>query len=329
MSSVAIWSSPKVPGAKLTCPIEVHFNIWRLRNKRLRRIEQFLDIGLMIENSSNMDSLNLYLPFAVKERIRDLGKSLETTSAIQAVFNEPWCAVVDPGKSTIQVMDFDKKDIFQIYKLNDKDIEVTSVYGGSLLRLLVPDTLQTKTYFRFRICVPDLWPITKEDKPSNSWLESAFFVSEIVDFHLNEKRNLSEELLRAMHEGCAVSFTKTHLFLMRYNNYDHIFSHPFPVDTRTLEQTVWTEYISADYAGERILAYHWRQKIERKASVNSVAVSKASESSPEGFSSFNVFAKFRFQKANKSTILIFLVGILAISIIGGLIANCIYNTFWG
>lgn len=329
MSSIAIWFSPREPSAKLPCSIEAHFNLWRLRNKRLRRTEQFLDIGLMVEEPNNVNSFNLYVPFVIKERIRDLGKNLENTSIVQAVFNEPWCAVVYPGISTIKVMDFDKKDVFQIYKLNDKDLEVRPAYSGSVLRLLLPDSLQAKTYFRFRIYMPDLWPITKEDKPSNSWLESAFFVTEIIDFHINEKRNLSEELLRAMHDEGAVSFTKTHLFLMRYNNYDHIFSHPFPVDARTLERTIWTDYIGADYACERILAYHWRQKYERKANANDALASKSSDLGSQGFSSFNVFTKFRFQKANIATILIFLTGLLGIGIISGLIANWLYNRFWG
>jgi len=145
----------------------------------------------MVEESNNVNSFNLYVPFVVKERIRDLGKTLETTSAVQAVFNEPWCAVVYPGISTIRVMDFDKKDVFQIYKLNDKDLEVRSAYSGSVLRLLVPDGLQAKTYFRFRIYMPDLWPITKEDKPPNSWLESAFFVTEIIDLKAVEMSQIN------------------------------------------------------------------------------------------------------------------------------------------
>jgi len=328
MSSIAIWFSPRASGPKRPYLIEAHFNLWRLRNKRLRKIEQFLDIGLMVEDSNDINSFNLFVPFVVKERIRDLGKSLETTSAIQAVFNEPWCAVAYPGISTIQVMDFDKKDIFQVYKLNEKDLEVRQAYGGSVLKLQVPDSLQTKTYFRFRIYMPDLWPITKEEKPSNSWLESAFFVTEIIDFHVNEKRNLSEELLRAMHDEGTVSFTKTHLFLMRYNNYDHIFSHPFPVDARTLEQTIWTDYIGTDYACDQILAYHWRHKYEGKVNANDALVSKPGDLGSQGFNSFNVFTKFRFQKANVTTILIFLAGLLVIGIIGGSIANWLYNS-WG
>jgi hypothetical protein len=283
----------------------------------------------MVEESSNVNSFNIYVPFVVKEKIGDLGKSLETTSAIQAVFNEPWCAVVFPGISIIKVMDFDKKDIFQIYKLSAKNLEFKPAYGGSVLRLILPDNLQAKTYFRFRIYIPDLWPITKEEKPSNSWLESAFFVTEIIDFHVNEKRNLSEELLRAMHDEGEVNFKKIHLFLMRYNNYDHIFSHPFPVDARTLERTIWTDYVGEDYACEQILAYHWRQKYEGKANANDALPSKSSDLGSHGFSSFNVFTKFRFQKANKTTILIFLAGLLGIGIISGLIANWLYNRFCG
>jgi hypothetical protein len=282
----------------------------------------------MVEEPGNVSSFNLYVPFIVREKIKDLGKNLETTSAVQAVFNEPWCAVVYPGISTIKVMDFDKKDVFQIYKLNDKDLEAMPAYGGSVLKLLVPDSLQIKTYFRFRICMPDFWPITKEDKPSNSWLESAFFVTEIVDFHVNEKRNLSEDLLRVMHDGGEVSFTKTHLFLMRYSNYDHIFSHPVPVDARTLERTIWTDYIGIDYACEQILAYHWRQRYDRRINANNVLTSKSSDLGSQGFSSFNVFTKFRFQKANVATIFIFLAGLLGIGIIGGLVANLLYNRFW-
>ena len=319
MSCIAVWFSLRSPEDKSALStMEVHFNFWRPRNRKFRQIKQCMDIGLMVEETINIASIYVYLPFVVTEKIEDLGAKLESTSSLQAVFNEPWRSLADPGITTIDVVDFEKAKLFQIYRISEEDIKIQTAYDGSMLQLVLPDGIHNKTYFRFRIYANTLSPIIKEDKPSNSWLESAFFVTETVDFHLNEKRNLPEDLLRTLHTAGEVVFTKTHLFLMRPDNFDHTFSYPSPVDSRTLEPKIWIDYLGPQYSSERIIAYHWKQKI------NDTAVFDKNIDHM-GFKSFNVFTKFRYQSASITTIIIFISILLAISFAGSLVAAWLFK----
>jgi hypothetical protein len=55
----------------------------------------------MVSEPQNIASLFVHVPFAVSEKIQDLGRKLENTSTLQAVFNEPWRSLVDPEINTI------------------------------------------------------------------------------------------------------------------------------------------------------------------------------------------------------------------------------------
>lgn len=271
----------------------------------------------MIKDPRNIASLFIYLPFIISQNVVDLGRKLEKTNTLQAVFNEPWRSLVDPEVNTIDVVDFEKEKLFQIYRIRQDDCKIELAYGGSILQLSFPDYLKTSTYFRFRIYADNFSPITNEDKPTNSWLESAFYVTETIDLHVNEKRNLPEELLQTVHTEGEIGFTKIHLFLMRYNNFDNVFSYPIPIDSRSLESMAWSDYLGSEYLSERIIAYHWKLKSEATASDGSVL--------QRVFKSYNVFTKFRYQKANLITIIIFIIILIAISIAGGLIASFLFK----
>lgn len=318
MSCIAIWFHQRNKNAESALSsAEAHFNLWRLRNSKSHKTEPFIDIGLMINEPQNIASLLVYVPFAVSEKIQDLGRKLGNTSTLQAVFNEPWRSLVDPELNTIDVVDFEKKKLFQIYRIREDDCIIEPAYDGSILRLDIPDDIRTKTYLRFRIHANNFSPVMKEDKPTNSWLESAFYVTETIDLHVNEKRNLPEELLKTVHAEGEIGFTKTHLFLMRYDNFDHVFSYPAPIDSRTLEPMLWMDYLGPEYISDRVIAYHWKQKSETTASDGSVW--------QRLFKSFNVFTKFRYQKASVITVIIFIVILLAISIVGSLIATWLFK----
>jgi hypothetical protein len=324
MSCLALWYSPRQGGTTGICTVEAHFNLWRLASKH-RKVYQFLDVGLMLEEGTDISSLNMFVPFTVNG-ILDLGKNLERIDVVQAVFNESWCPVAYPDKSTIGIMDFDKKDIFQVHKLGPSEWSVTPQFNGSVITLLLPNKVSKKTYFRFRISAADLVGITEESKPSNSWLESAFFITETVDFHVNVERKLTDELLRTMHGEGQVKFSKTHLFLMRNYSYDHIFSYPPPSDTRMLEKNKWEEYLGSEYISDHVLAYHWKQKSLAEQQIPTTA-SNLTSKAELSFEDLTVFAKYRFQRVSKGTILLFISVLLGISVAASLFANWVFIMF--
>jgi len=64
MSCIATWFSPKDGADNNLCIVELHVNLWKLHNTRLRRGEQFLDVGIMLD-ARRIKSLDLFLPFAI------------------------------------------------------------------------------------------------------------------------------------------------------------------------------------------------------------------------------------------------------------------------
>lgn len=320
MSCLAIWYSSKNKVAGVAYSIEAHFNLWRLKTGKHGKVDQFLDVGLMMEDTLNVTSVNIFVPFAI-EGITDLGSSLQSTEVVQAVFNEPWYAVPYPDKTTIGLMDFDKNDKFRVHELNQSEWKVTQQFGGSVITLLFPIEFTKKTYVRFRIGPCELFPVTAESKPSNSWLESAFFVTETLDFHVNEERKLTDELLRAIHSDGIVKFTKMHLFLMRYDSYDYVFSYPVPNDIRTLEEKKWIEYIGPQYNCNHVVAYHWKRSPDPK---NQSDILLANSAGAASFDDFSAFAKFRLLKAGRGTIALFIFILVIIGIVGSFIASCLF-----
>ena len=303
--------------------IEAHFNLWKLPNSKTRRSTQFMDIGLMIPQPHIASQLNIYMPLKSIKKVKDLGIYLEDTSTIQAVFNERWHSKPDPGtgNQTFKINDFEGNPMFQVYKISPKDFKIELLGGGSILQLAVDPNLDKKTYFRFRVIITSEWEVDKEEKLLNSWLESSFSATEILDFHVNEKRSLTEDVLNLIFKEGSVRFTKTHLFLMRSQSFDYVFSHPLPVDARTLESKIWTAYLGEDFSYNQLLSYHWRQKNE-KAQVT--PINEKAQATPN-YESINIFAKLRIIRSGKLKIVIFLGVILLIGIIGNLAASWIWG----
>jgi hypothetical protein len=132
-------------------------------------------------------------------------------------------------------------------------------------------------------------------------LESAFILTEIIDFRVNQRRNLPDSLVEITKKGIPVKFTKTHFFLMREASDDYIFSQGLH-DCRGLEKDIWEEYIGGKYNFKRITAYHWKES--------------------ELHSDFGIFSKFRSFHAGWWTLLAALI-IIGLGILGSVIGSCI------
>jgi hypothetical protein len=319
VDGIAVWFDTKdIKDIVLPVKAEVHLNFWQLKKDKTNKIKQFLDIGLMIEVPNNSPSLHIFLPFAIQYSIEDLGKTLKNTDTLRAVFNEPWRPLDDPDPQvdTFNVVDFETNILFQIFPVPKANYKVNPVQDGSTIDISLPKTEQHKKYIRFRVFSNDFSPIISEYKPKNAWLESAFTVTEIFDIHVNEKRNLSDDLLKILHSQGYVVLTKTHVFIMRSDKYDQISSFPVSIDSRTLEANIWNEYIGPEYLREKITAYHWKQKVDDSVPLFSY---------PDKFKSYNVYSKFRFQKANWITILVFILLLSVISFVSSLLVALIQH----
>jgi hypothetical protein len=319
VDGIAVWFDTKdIKDIVFPVKVEVHLNFWQLKENKTKKIRQFLDIGLMIIVPNNSPNLHIFLPFAIQNPIKDLGQTLKHTDTLRAVFNEPWRPLDDADSlaETFSVVDFETKTLFQIFPVPEANFKVNQFQYGSQIDISLPKTKKHNTYIRFRVFPISFSPMISEYKPKNAWLESAFTVTEIFDIHVNEKRNLSDDLLKILHSQGYIVLTKTHVFIMRSDKYDHISSFPISIDSRTLERNIWNEYIGPEYFREKITAYHWKHKIDDSVPLLNY---------PEELKSYNVYSKFRFQKANWKTILVFISVLFVIGFVGSLLVALIQH----
>jgi len=305
MNCIAIWCSSKNESG-VPHSLEAHFNLWKLGKRK--NTNCFLDIGLMIQNATKISHVNIFIPhFITSSNIEDLGITFRRNpDLISTLFNEDYRISSGPQEKIVDVLNANRDPTFCIYVLDlDSDVSVENAFGGSTIRIRIPKELaQKKHYYRIRLKSPYVASISQIYTPPNSWLESAFSQTELVDFRINEKRNLNYSLLERIHSEGEVSFAKTHLFLMREASDDYIYSHRPPHDSRQLETDLWKGYIGGDHPLDKMIAYHWKE-----TGVHS---------------SFSAFVKFRYVRCTRLTIAIFIAIIIILGFLSGFLANFVF-----
>jgi len=302
MDCIAIWcSSIDKQGGPHT--LEVHFNLWKLGKKNGPNC--FLDVGLMIQDAAEVSHVNIFIPQPVATSdIEDLGTTLRRNpDLVSTLFNEDYRISLGTQEKTVGVLNANRMSIFSIYVLDlDTDVSIENAFGGSIIKIRIPPELaDEKHYYRIRLKNPYVDSISHIYTPANSILESAFSRTELVDFRINEKRNLNSSLLERIHSDGEVNFSKTHLFLMREASDDYVHSHKPPHGSRRLEADLWKNYICGDRPFNKMIAYHWKET--------------------DTHHSFSAFAKFRYIYCTPTTISIFVVIIVALGFLSGFLAN--------
>ena len=314
MNCIGIWLSNQQnqQQGKLEC----HFNLWmlnRIGHKPNEKLDCFLDIGIKLHQQYEATHINIFIPDQInKSNVQDLGTIFkDKTELVSAVFNEDYGILTRAKEKTIEVQQVDTTPLFDIYMLDlENDVSIESKFGGSTINIRIPEHLKNKKhYYRIRLkCafVDNIGYIY--NPPASSILEGAFFQTELIDFRVNEKRNLPGSLLETIRQNGDVVFTKTHFFLMREASDDYIFSHK-PAGGRQLEKDIWKTYVGKEYSFEQITAYHWKEATSHD--------------------SFSVFAKFRSFHSGWRTILIAVGVVILLGTIGGFIANLLYSLLTG
>lgn len=306
MDSFAIWYKPKPGIDKKTIELEVHINLWNLWNeeKGKESFDNFMDIGIMVEDIEEISNINIFIPNKIyKDEITDLGNCFkEHTALVPIVFNRDYVVKTTQAGKMVEVLNRDNELLFNIFRLDtNNDLEIINRDYGSVVKIVVDDSIQKgKTYYRIRIKSGYIDSLSSIDKPANAILESAFACTEMVDFRLNEKRNLPDSLLNEIHKDGEVIFKPIHLFVMREADYDYIFSSGSLYRSRELEKNLWAQYIGNNYSFKKLIAYQWMEK--------------SSES-------LYVFVKFRFRRSNWKTILYFILWALLIAVVGGAVGS--------
>lgn len=333
--STAVWCTLK--DVRLTPPIELHVNYWKIGNKKNPRTD-LLDIGVMIQNEKNTDSVSLFIPFKIQNgSIKDLSHTFKQIEVVQGIFNERLSSVSsDHGTPHYQLQYKKNRELFcDILKLStDQDeqnlksniIESTDLNNGTLLKLKLTDVskqrnasseegkdseqISPKLYFRIRINIPNGKdnPFIQSIEPKDKIFASAFTSQEILDFRLNEVRTMPNDVLDKFSESIQnVQSCKLVAFLIA-----------IPIDTeialttpdwhkfRILENSDWDNYLD-NTVKTRMAVYHWKSPLPN--------------SSNDKIDEFSAHVKFQKRHTNVWHMLIYVLIIIVLSALGSKLSD--------
>lgn len=128
-------------------------------------------------------------------------------------------------------------------------------------------------YIRFRIQNIDLENILYFDsEPFNKSLDSAFSGTRVLDFKINEKRNIDKNITARMEqkEELLVEFGQIHFLVMEPSSYDMVSYTQNQMSCRELEKDLWNEYLKVDLEDKfgHVLAYHWKKKASDQSKIS-------------------------------------------------------------
>lgn len=255
----------------------VHINFWS-ESVKSDKSSPDLDVGLKISNFRNIDEVRFHCPFNIeRNEVTDLIPALSKIANANLVFNADGSIY---SKESYSVYAFEKngskedlllfplnQNIENIYSLEKEDDKTDIVFNFSIFNKYLRQKQEfsriNQVYIRLRITSPKFKnSIYFDSEPLNKSFESAFSGTRILDFKINEKRNLGSKTIDKI-EANKYLFPRIediHLLVMEPSSYD---VESFPnrqMTCRELEGSLWNEYYGKkiNYSKGRILAYHWR-----------------------------------------------------------------------
>lgn len=315
MGSMAFWAKQKAAQGESRTSVVLNFNLWTQCDKK---VDSFIDIGFKITDIFSSEKMTFFIPFGSKSDIKDLSSLIHNTNVIGVIFNEKYSVTDLPDtKCFWPVTDIaNDKTAFIIYSweshAGQSAISFKDAYNGVCCEIDVnklesqidsynnPNvTKKDDYYFRFRIKVPDsdsLDAIIKKYVPADSFLQSTFATTYIVDFRFNDIRSLPEGVNSAVIEkdNDFVAINKLHFLLMTKAHVD-VETGTKDVSIRELELNTWDSYVENRFDTKDIVAYH--EKVVGQS---------------QNIRRWEFFAKL---KVNNSTLKIILTYLLALGVI--------------
>lgn len=307
--------------------VELHINYWSLESKQACN---YLDIGLKLKilRPDFIKSINFYLPFkmAKENYMGNLGSVVcSKDELLELIFNEKLKSSSDGVNYKDIKFLSDENSTLRVYKeleigddVNDikfivnEDDESTKV---SIPKAIIKneDREDIYHYFRFRLQLSSkqVKILSQNYEPEDRLVVSKFEKIEIIDFRLNELRDLPASICNQLKNNFILE--QIHFFIIRDIHDELKLSHDKYKRCRLLEKEVWNEYL--DFKMEKaalptqMLIYHFDKKDKRN------------ENEFKHIDRFNAFAKFVRVKVTLANILAFVFSVIILGALGSLIAT--------
>lgn len=233
---------------------DLHVNIWEIGK------ECFMDIGVMIEDRDSISAVQIDVPWELKLRdVTDLGARLNGEKSVAAIFNEVvhYDGYADGNFATIKFRR-DKTDFgdFTLLRLNSEFYTLRPLYlsgdtQASQLIVKLParaaNQPSKRVYIRLRLRRVPKEVYTSIFYQKDRSLLSSSTETRIVDFRINVRRGVPDELLTTNDGTEFPRFGKIHCFLTTERSDDCVFQSTNFKGARSLvDEDVWNEYIKRD-----------------------------------------------------------------------------------
>lgn len=317
--------------------VELHVNYWSLNNNSKTNLD-YLDVGVKFSGIQDADSINIFFPFTIsKEKyISDLGRAVcDADNLISAIFNTHIKEKKPNGERADITFIHEKEPNLRFHcqietgekgegvTLNEDDDSGTTIsfpiklfksgYSGS-------DNEELPNYFRFRINMSpeDKKILSQVHKSKDSKVLSRLESTEIVDFRINENRNLPPKIRSKLENDPCI--TCVHFFLIRETDSEHKLSHTEFKRCRVLEKDLWDTYLKSGNGNnviipDQMLIYHWKEDTSEKKSA------LGEKPSLKYLDNFSAFAKFSKTTVSYSTILYFLATVILLGLFSGFVSG--------
>lgn len=313
------------PNSDTYVGVDLQANYWKLP-RRYWEYWRFLDLGTLIYNAKDIESVLFYVPFkVVLDDLEDLGSVLVKDNLLSVLFNESYKIEDDPdipGYHYASVVHDETKPEFWVYSLSNANFVIHDLAVGSLVEVAIKTKPKINIgiqnaespksnynlYIRFRIKNVPENGLSYIESVSNDFFQSAFSRTEMLNLHINVISEIDEDDYKELASKYSfVNFCKVHFFFVASSEEETVYGATNYSDSRLLESSKWNLYIGDNNPqGKKCIAYHWKK---------------------EGpLSSCNIFLRTVYSSANIKKIIKYSVVVLILGILASLIASLLTPT---
>lgn len=328
---------------------DLHANFWS-ENIKVKDSSgphvPYLDIGIRIRDWENINKIAFCCPFILKkEDITDLTSKLKVQEIDELIFNDTCQLITGSDYTTITIGNTEQSILLLCpISFNDgdngikKNVKLGNSYLNSseekesfieidlsnIAKKYLGERDETTNnpnfnsiYFRFRIASHELENnIYFDSTPVNKSIESAFTNTRIIDFKINEERNLGHFTKNNITIGelHLAEFNAVHFLVMVPSHYDVQFLPNSDLSCRELEQRRWDDYFGKkiDTDHDHVLAYHCKKKVKTNQ-----------ENNRKNFIEFSSLIKIKSYETNIKIIVSYMLIVIALGMLGSSLVNLI------
>ena len=320
MDSFGIYITPKTGFADKKALLKLHVNLWELSSKKC-----FIDFGIWVKEPDSIKNIVFTVPFSVKtEDFEDLIPLMaDNTSLNNLIFNRDATITSSSGlgknKNTLCTLTINTAEKPEKAVLCPTSCSQVKVHESrecsepfTIISMDIPTRVESaedspgydSVYFRFRLKSPALkTKLLSPIERKNSGFESAFTKTEIIDFKINEIRNIDMRMQSELpKESSFAKIERVDFFVMEPAE-NEVANMGKNAECRNLEEE-WSKYLHMDVPLSHMLAYQWTKKAKTDV-----------EGRDGTFTSYSQLVKVTYSSTNWRTLLCYSAAVILLSII--------------